>query len=91
MPYFDVEVFARMLIDGESERDVLNQARKDSPGWNARITGAEGKRIMELEKALIEERALALTWLNDPDKIGNDYEEPFYILAKEELQKEGLI
>ena len=88
MPYFDIEVYARMMIEGLNETDALNQARKDSPGWHARSTGSESPKVAELEAknkelrtALIEERARAIypfnmpTWehLPEDDRVDKQY------------------
>lgn len=47
--------------------------------------------IDKLTSDLLEERALVLTYCDDPAKVGEDYSEQFYILAKGELEEEGLI
>ena len=46
------------------------------------------KQISALKAALVEERALTLTWCDDPSTVGDDYSEPSRIMAIGELADE---
>ena len=45
-------------------------------------------QISALKAALVEERALTLTWCDDPSTVGDDYSEPSRIMAIGELADE---
>ena len=92
---FDIKkARARLLSeaknDSNSKADLIAVYLDVATAAIARIEELEAENA-NLKSVLLEEKALNLTWLDDPSKIGKDYEEPFYIMAKDELRKEGLL